>query len=177
MLFVGTHSLRKGIGDLFDAVRPLVGRGQCELWLVGNPAPDARRVLHRNADIFIEKGPQPRTSLAWYYSQGSILVLPSLEEGLAFVLPQAMAWGLPVIASTNTGAEDLIEDGVEGFIVPIRDPAMIRSRIEWMIDNPRRREEMGVAARQRVNGFRGWEAFARASREVYLKAMSPTAAR
>jgi len=177
VLFVGTHSLRKGIGDLFDAVRPLVGRGQCELWLVGNPAPDARRVLHRNADIFIEKGPQPRTSLAWYYSQGSILVLPSLEEGLAFVLPQAMACGLPVIASTNTGAEDLIEDGVEGFIVPIRDPAMIRSRIEWMIDNPRRREEMGVAARQRVNGFRGWEAFARASREVYLKAMSPTAAR
>ena len=177
VLFVGAHSLRKGIGDLFDAVRPLVTRGRCEVWLVGTPAPEARELLRRNADIFVEKGPQPRSSLAWYFSQGSVLVLPSVEEGLAFVLPQAMACGIPVIASTNTGAEDLVDDGVEGFIVPIREPGAIRARLEWMLDNAECRREMAAAARRRVAGVGGWTAFARASREVYRKLMAHMAVR
>jgi glycosyltransferase involved in cell wall biosynthesis len=172
VLFVGAYSLRKGIGDLFDAVRPLVERRRCELWLVGSPTPDGRVVVQRNADIIVDKGRHPRSSLAWYYSQGSVLVLPSLEEGLALVLIQAMACGIPVIASTNTGAEDLIDDGVEGFIVPIRDAEAIRMRIEWMMDNPLRRQEMAAAALRRVRGFGGWEGYARACRRVYGKLLA-----
>lgn len=177
VLFVGAHSLRKGVGDLFEAVRPLVRRGLCEVWLVGHPVPESRELLRRNADLYVEKGPQPRSSLAWYFSQGDVLVLPSIEEGLAFVLPQAMACGLPVIASTNTGAEDLVDDGVEGFIVPIRSPDAIRARLEWMLDNADQRREMAAAARRRVAGLGGWAAFARASREVYHKLVSGMAVR
>jgi len=140
--------------------------------MVGTATADGRRLLARNADIVVDKGPQPRASLAWYYSQGSVLVLPSIEEGLALVLAQAMACGLPVIASANTGAEDLLQDGVEGFIVPARDPAAIRTRLEWMLDNPGARDEMAVAARRRVQKLGGWTTFARASREVYARVMS-----
>jgi alpha-maltose-1-phosphate synthase len=169
-LFVGAYSLRKGIGDLFDAVRPLVTAGRCQLWLVGHTTADGRRLLARNADIAIDKGPQPRSSLGWYYSQGSVLVLPSIEEGMALVLAQAMACGVPVIASAHTGAEDLLQDGVEGFIVPARDPGAIRMRLEWMLDNPRERAAMGAAARRRVRDLGGWRTFARASHEVYARA-------
>ena len=177
MLFVGAGSLRKGIGDLFEAARPLVRSGRAELWMVGNATPDGRAVLERNRDIVIDRGPQPRARLAWYYSQASVLVLPSIEEGLALVLAQAMACGLPVIASTNTGAEDLLDDGVEGFIVPVRDPAAIRARLEWLLDNPARRAEMGAAALARVRRLGGWQTYARASRELYATVLTPAAVR
>jgi starch synthase len=177
VIFVGAHSVRKGVGDLFDAVRPLVTAGRCEVWLVGQPTADAQRILRANADIFVEHGPQPRARLAWYYSQASVLLLPSIEEGLALVLLQAMACGVPVIASTNTGVEDVVDDGVEGFVVPPRDPARIRERLEWMLDNPRRRQEMGAAARRRVADVEGWNGFARSCREVYRRVMSDTAVR
>jgi alpha-maltose-1-phosphate synthase len=176
-IFVGAYSLRKGIGDFFAAVRPFVTRRLCEAWLVGTPAPEARDVLARNADIARDQGVQPRARLAWYYSQASVLILPSIEEGLALVLAQAMACGVPVIASANTGADDLLEDGVEGFIVPARDPSAISRRLEWMLDNPHGRQRMAAAAQRRVRELGGWDAFARRSREVYRRVMSDTAVR
>ena len=96
-------------------------------------------------------------------------MLPSVEEGLALVLAQAMACGVPVIASENTGARDLIADGVEGFIVPPRAPEQIRERLQWMMDNPERRNEMAAAARARVADFGGWNEFTQASRAIYRR--------
>lgn len=168
VLFVGAFSIRKGIGDLFDAVRPLVQRGHCELWLVGSRTPDGAELLRRNSDIAIDKGVQPRASLAWFYSQASVLVLPSVEDGFGLVLAQAMACGIPVIASTNTGGEDLLRDGAEGFIVPAREPGALRERLQWMLDNPVRCREMAAAALERVKNLGGWASFARDSRDVYL---------
>jgi glycosyltransferase involved in cell wall biosynthesis len=168
VLFVGALSLRKGIGDLFDAVRPLVQHGRCELWLVGSRTSDGAELLRRNSDIAVDKGVQPRAALAWFYSQASVLVLPSVEDGFGLVLAQAMACGIPVIASTNTGGEDLLGDGVEGFIVPAREPGVLRERLQWMLDNPDRCREMAAAALQRVKNLGGWASFARDSREVYL---------
>jgi glycosyltransferase involved in cell wall biosynthesis len=177
VLFVGAYSLRKGLGDLLEAVRPLVQRGRCELWLVGTRTPDGAALLRRNADIVVDKGPQPRTGLAWFYSQASVLVLPSVEEGLALVQAQALACGVPVIGSTHSGAEDLIQDGVEGFVVPIRDPATIRARIEWLMDDPDRRQAMARAALARARSLHGWQEYARASREVYAKTLAAAATR
>ncbi len=167
VLFVGAQSIQKGIGYLFEAVRPLVRAGQVELWLVGTASPDARRILERNADLFTAHGPQPRARLYWYYSQASVLVLPSIQEGLALVQAQAMACGTPVVASTNTGAEDLFTSGVEGFIVPVRDPAAIRDRIQWMLDNPADRSRMAEAALARVSRLGGWSDYGRRCLEVY----------
>ena len=67
-------------------------------------------------------GSIPQPELAALMSRSHVLALPSIEEGLALVQAQAMACGCPVVCSTNTGGEDLFTDGVEGFIVPIRDP-------------------------------------------------------
>jgi glycosyltransferase involved in cell wall biosynthesis len=172
LLFVGTASLRKGIGDLFDAVRPLVKRDGVEVWLIGHHDPSARDLLSKNADIFVDKGAHPRGRLSWFYSQGSVLVLPSIEDGFGLVLAQAMACGIPVIASSNTGGEDLFADGQEGFIVPIRSPEAIREKICWMLDNPSKREEMGQAALQRVKIIGGWNAYGERCLAIYREVLN-----
>ena len=167
VLFVGTQSIRKGIGYLLDALRPLVQTRGVELWLIGHTAPEAKRILDRYADVFQQKGPQPRRNLSWFYSQGSVLVLPSIEEGLALVQAQAMACGVPVISTRNSGAEDLYTDGVEGLLVPARDPRAIRERILWLMDNPERRDEMAEAALSKVKTLGGWESYGMRCLEVY----------
>ena len=160
VIFAGGQSVRKGIGYLLEAVRPLVERKLIEVWFIGSVVDDARHILDRYAGLFTHKGVQPRSNLAWFYSQGSVLVLPSVEDGFGMVQAQAMACGVPVIASSNTGAKDLFSDGVEGFIVPARSASAIQKRIEWMLDNPIRHREMSEAALRRVRTLGGWGDYA-----------------
>ena len=167
VLFVGSASVRKGIGYLFEAVRPLVLAGRAELWLVGAVSTEARALVARHGDIVTPKGFVPPDQLAATFSQGSVLVLPSIEEGLARVQAQAMACGLPVIATPNTGAEDLFDDGREGFVVPIRDSRAIRERLEWMLASPDARRAMGEAAQRRVAASSGWGAYGDAVERLY----------
>jgi len=167
VIFVGSFSIRKGIGYLFEAMRPLVKKGLVDLWLVGGPSPEAKEILAQNADIFINKGFHPRRELKWFYSQADVLVLPSVEEGLSLVQAQAMACGLPIIATENTGARDLFTDGVEGFIVPIRDPVAIKEKVEWMLNHPKERKEMGRNAVQLVKGLHGWTDYAKKVLNMY----------
>jgi len=78
-----------------------------------------------------------------------------------------MACGVPVIATTNTGAEDLFTDGVEGFIVPIRDVAALRERIEILMDDESRRKAMADAALRRVQALGGWNEYGERALELY----------
>lgn len=166
-IFVGAQSIRSGIGYLLDAVRPLVQSGTLELWLVGPAASDARTILARNRDLFLRHGVQPASRLPWYLSQASVLILPSIESGLVLVQAQAMACGTPVIATENTGAEDLFTDGVEGFLVPPRDPAAIRERVEFLMDAPVRFGEMRLRAIDRAHSLGGWWRYGEMCRGVY----------
>jgi len=126
-----------------------------------------QRLLEQFRGTFEYKGVSPRKELWRLYSQASVLVLASVEEGLALVQAQAMACGLPVIATANTGAEDLFTDGVEGFIVPARSPEAIREKLEWMIDNRILREQMAAAALERVKSLGGWDRYGTCVESVY----------
>jgi len=103
-------------------------------------------------------------------SSSHVMVLPSVEEGLALVQAQAMACGCPLISSTNTGGEDLFTDGVEGFVVPIRSPEAIAARLQQLADDPALRQRMSEAALARVRQIGGWhqygEAWAKLLREL-----------
>jgi glycosyltransferase involved in cell wall biosynthesis len=158
VLFVGAISLRKGVAYLLEAANSS-GIPGLEVWLVGPIERAMRPILAKYEGIFRHFGPIPRARLADYYSQASVLVLPSVEEGLALVQAQAMACGVPVIATANTGAEDLFTDGVEGFIVPIRDAAAIRSRLLRLYENPDERDRMASAALARAKSLGGWDQY------------------
>jgi len=176
VLFVGNVSLQKGIGYLLEAVKALRIPG-LEVWVIGEIDPSARAVLAKYDGLFRYLGVLPRARLHEYYSQGSVLVLPSVQEGLALVQAQAMACGLPVIATTNTGAEDLFTDGVEGFIVPIRDAAAIREKIEMLYADPALRERMASAALERVRSLGGWNSYGEKMAACYAAALRTRADR
>lgn len=70
------------------------------------------------------------------------------------VQAQAMACALPVICTTNTGGEDVIEDGVEGFVIPIRSVEKIKEKISWLYSNRDACKKMGINARAKIiNGY------------------------
>jgi glycosyltransferase involved in cell wall biosynthesis len=159
VLFVGQVSLRKGIPYLLQAFAGL-RHPRKRLRIVGSVQPDFRAILANLPQNQVEfTGPQPQAKVAHYMSSSHVMVLPSIEEGLALVQGQAMACGCPVLASTNTGSEDLFTDGVEGFIVPIRDADALRERLQQLADDPALRHRMSEAALLRVQHLGGWSQY------------------
>ena len=156
VLFAGAPGLRKGVPYLLQAFAALQ-HPRKTLRIAGYVQEDIRRVLEKLPRENVEfLGPIPQAKLVEWMSRSDVLVLPSIEEGLALVQAEAMACGCPVIASTNSGAEDLFDDGVEGFIVPIRDAAAIAERLQLLADDPILRLGMRSAALQRVHSIGGW---------------------
>jgi glycosyltransferase involved in cell wall biosynthesis len=92
-------------------------------------------------------------------SSSHVLVLPSIDEGLALLQGELMACGCPVLATANTGAEDLFTEGVEGFIVPIRDPDALLERLQQLADDPALQQRMSQAALLRVQNLGGWRQY------------------
>jgi len=161
VLFAGNASFRKGIPYLLEAFEKFK-HPKKTLTIVGSVAPEIDRYLQGKALDHVEfAGNQPQARLKELMSRSHVLVLPSIEEGLAMVQGEAMACGCPVIASENTGAEDLFDDGQEGFIVPIRDPEAITDRLERLAQDPARREAMSAQALERVAHIGGWDTYGR----------------
>lgn len=173
VLYVGTIDLRKGVGYLLAAAEALARLPGFELWLIGPVAREARGVLAKHEGRFRHVGRVPQGELARRYSQGSVFVLPSVEDGFGMVMSQAMACGLPVVATTHTGARDLFDDGVEGFIVPPRSPEAIAEKILLLHREPERLRGMSAAAEARARALAGWGGYAcgvmRAYRELVGK--------
>jgi starch synthase len=159
VLFAGAGSLRKGFPYLLQAFAAL-RHPHKRLRVAGIIQPDLREVLSRLPQDSVDYlGTVPPARLAELMSTSHALVLPSIEEGLALVQAQALACGCPVICSTNTGGEDLFSDGIEGFIVPIRDPQAITARLQQLADDPLLQQQMRAAAIARVQQIGGWTAY------------------
>jgi starch synthase len=156
VLFAGTVSLRKGIPYLIEAFQKLK-HPRKRLRLAGPIEPQAKVVLERldlnNVELL---GAMPQTKLAECMSSSHVMVLPSIEDGFGLVQAQAMACGCPVISSLHTGGEDLFQDGVEGFLVPIRSPEAIHGRLAALAADPGLQQRMSAAAQARVQSLGGW---------------------
>ncbi len=147
-LFVGRVGARKGVHYLLQAWRSL-HLPQAELLMIGcNEFPPDWFSQYLDHICYLPS--LPHASLNQYYSRASVLVLPSLVEGMPLVLLEAMACGIPIITTRNAAGLDLITDGIEGFIIPIRDVDALRARLEWCYQHPEQLAEMGRAARSRA---------------------------
>jgi len=100
--------------------------------------------------------PIPQVKLRDRYHQASVFVLASLADGFGMVVPEAMACGLPVIVTENVGAADLIQDGVNGFIVPVQSPEKIAEKLIFLKENPGMASQMGINARATVERGYSW---------------------
>jgi glycosyltransferase involved in cell wall biosynthesis len=115
-------------------------------------------------------GPIPRTEVREEFLRADVFVLPTLAEGSAIAHIEALACGVPVVTTPNCGT--LIRDGVEGFLVPIRDAESLADRIEKIVTNRQLREEMGARARELALREHTWERY----EERLMLALAPAAA-
>lgn len=170
VLFVGNASIRKGIPYLLQAFSQLQHPGK-RLTIVGTIQAELASKLNQAAreQNIVLTGHIPQPQLKQIISRSHVMVLPSVEEGLALVQAQAMACGCPVISTTNTGAEDLFTDRVEGFIVPIRDPSAIAQRMQLLADSPDLRQQMSIASLARVKKMGGWASYGEAMFNLFSK--------
>ncbi len=162
VLFAGQVSLRKGIPYLLEAFASLK-HPRKHLTVVGSIQDDIRNLLKTLSTEHVTfTGSIPQTELAEKMSASHLLVLPSVEEGLALVQGQAMACGCPVLTTVATGAEDLFTDGVEGFIVPDRDVDALTARLQQIADDPALQQRLSEAALRRVQHLGGWDTYGEA---------------
>jgi glycosyltransferase involved in cell wall biosynthesis len=130
VLNVGTFAFRKGVWDTATVIRTL-GTERFEYRFVGPVAAEASRLaaeLHGQA-TFVPKQPQSRlpSSYAW----GDVFMLPTIEDGYAIVLAQAAAAGLPLLTTPNGAGWDLVRDGENGWVLPVRCPQGFIERLDW----------------------------------------------
>lgn len=161
VLFVGGVNIRKGVPYLLHAFAKLTHRAK-RLTIVGACEPQMLAWLRSSGlpmDRVTLTGAVPQPRLKDIMSRSHVMVLPSVEEGLALVQAQALACGCPVIGTHHSGGEDLFVDGEEGFIVPIRDVDALTARMQALADDPDRREMMSAAALRRVRSLGGWSLY------------------
>lgn len=154
-LFVGQVNYRKGITYLLDVISEM--EDTAELTVVGAYNPD---------DWFVKKYKEATnihfTSLVTFdkmqkiYEQSDVFVIPSFAEGMAQVGIEAMACGLPIICTFNSGVSDLVEEGKSGFIIPCGDKEALKSRMIWFLENKPKIHEMGTYARDKARLY-SWE--------------------
>jgi len=158
VLFAGSLTQRKGLGDLLDAMR-LLNRNDVELVILGSPQAPMEFYRQEWAD-FIYESPRAHGEVLKLMRSCDVFCLPSIVEGRALVMQEAMSQGLPIIITANTGGEDLIEEGSTGFLVPIRRPDKIAEKIVWFADNRALLPEMSRAAQCKAAQLT-WEAYGR----------------
>jgi glycosyltransferase involved in cell wall biosynthesis len=160
VIFGGGICFRKGVHYLLQAFSEL-NLPNSELLLLGSVSEEMTPFLEKYKGHYKQMSYRPILELHKWYSQGSVFVMPSLEEGLAMVQPQAMACGLPIITTTNSGAEDIVRDGKDGFIIPIRDVEKLKEKILFMYNNPEICKQMGQSAKERVSSGFTWDDYGR----------------
>jgi glycosyltransferase involved in cell wall biosynthesis len=160
IIYCGNISPRKGVHYLLQAFSEL-NLDRAELWLIGSaPTPSFGRLLARHQSGNVRfLGTFPYDELRQVYAQGSVFVLPSLADGFGMVVPQAMACGLPVIVTENVGAADIVADGVDGYVVPIRDVAALKDKIRYLYENPAARQRMSDAAIKKAGRHLSWDVY------------------
>lgn len=155
LLFVGRVDVTKKALFAAQAARSLIDAGhELRFLAVGEGAqqPAIARLLGHDA---VMPGHVPQDDLAWVYASADVFVFPSESEAAGNVVLEARASGLPVVIADHPGtAQFVLQPGTDGFVLPTSDPALWHQTIEALLEDPARRREIGMSARQIVE--RNW---------------------
>ena len=174
IVVANTRDRKKGICYLLEAL-PLL-KGGVKLTIVDRGAPENEYAPRLVKEYGLEEmvtftGYLSADDLARRYSAAEIAVTPSTYEGFGFPAAEAMACGIPVVA-TNAGAlPEIVKDGQTGILVPPRDPYALASAIKLLLSDEPLRRRMGEAGRERVKRCFTWEQAAKATLEVYQEVL------
>jgi glycosyltransferase involved in cell wall biosynthesis len=154
---VTTGSLiwRKGYEYALLAVRRLVDKGTPVRFDIIGDGPERQRILYTIHDLGLERqvhlyGPLAPDEVRDQLQQADVFLLSSLSEGISNAVLEAMACGLPIVTTDCGGMNEVVTDGVEGFLVTARDPKAMAQALWTLWENPALRKQMGQAGRQRI---------------------------
>ena len=156
VLFAGSMTQRKGLADLFSAIK-MLDSNLFEFNVLGTPLVDIQ-FYRSHLTEFIYHSPRAHSKVLELMQSCDVFVFPSIVEGRALVQQEAMSCGLPIIVTRNAGAEDLVEDGKAGFLVPIRNPNAIAEKLELLSKNRNLLAEMGRTAKSKAQSLT-WESY------------------
>lgn len=150
LLFVGQVNYRKGIHHLLKVVSEFA-QDKIELFLAGAYNPDAPFYnLYKNRTNIHFLGFVTRDALAALYQECDVFVFPTLGEGYAMVVLEALSCGMPCIVSDLAGGNEAILEGKNGFEFHAGDDEALKSKIQWFIDNPGELPRMSLESRKSV---------------------------
>jgi len=143
----------KGICDFIDAVKPILSRVPTARFIVAGDGPERDNLIRKVesqglADVVKFRGWLPNG--LDLFEEVDVFVLPSYEEGLPWVVLEAMACRRPTVASAVGGVPEIITDGLTGLLVEPRDPKMIASAVIRMVHNPEWALQIGEQGRNEV---------------------------
>lgn len=155
IITVGSLVWVKGTTHALEAVRQLVAEGIRLRFSIVGDGPERQRVLYTIDDLGLGEhvrllGRLPPIAVRDALREADIFVLPSLSEGFSNAAVEAMACELPVVMTNCGGVIEGVTDGVEGLVVPVRDPAALALAISKLARDPELRLRMGRAGRTRV---------------------------
>lgn len=148
--YIGRVSQSKGISYLLDAYRRVRGPGT-ELHVTGTWQADAETFGARQPDIVV-RNQVSRSELLTVLSASSVVVVPSLFEGMGLIVAESMASGLPVVV-TDRGCSQIVTDGRDGFVVRAGDPEAIAEKLLALKNDETLRERMGRSARETARRY------------------------
>ncbi len=154
VLFAGTAIIRKGIHTLALAAKLLEGR--CRFVVAGRVSTKVRN--HPDASALSFLGHLGPNEMADEFARADVFAFPSLAEGSAGVTGEALGAGLPVVTTLEAGA--IVRDGIDGHIIPARDPQRLAEAIASIVEDREMRSQMSRAARERAQDY-DWDRFAR----------------
>lgn len=151
LLFVGNISVRKGCHYLLEAIKQL-NHPNIKLTMIGRM--EDKYFIDKYENYFKWVPPIPYNQLHSYYNKADVFVFPSLFEGSALVIYEALASSLPVITTENSGS--IVRDGKDGFIIPIRNIEAVKEKILLLYNNEYLRKKIAVNARKQAEKY-DWE--------------------
>lgn len=146
----------KGVGEYLEAARQVKEKyPQAKFYLLGKYETAMQDALDREyVEAFIRDGVIQRfdetSDVRPYYAMCSVYVLPSYREGTPRTVLEAMAMGRPIITTDTQGCRETVKDGVNGFLVPIKDSQAVAEKMAWFIEHPDQIAEMGRESRRYV---------------------------
>jgi glycosyltransferase involved in cell wall biosynthesis len=156
ILFVGSMGQRKGLGDLFEAMKILAGK-DVELVVMGSLL-DSMDFYRSEFKNFRYEPGRSHNQVLELMRSCDVFCLPSIVEGRALVMQEAMSQQLPIIITPNTGGADLVIEGQTGFLVPVKSPEKIAEKINWFLDNKGQIPLMGKMAQEHASKYT-WEQY------------------
>lgn len=189
ILFVGRIEPLKGIETLLRAIALMLQTeeiSECNYYLAiigGEPdgnADDMNSEMTRLQklsrelgihDTVIFLGKQSQETLPYYYSAAQVVVVPSLYESFGMVALEAMACGVPVIASQVGGLPYLVQDGKTGYVIPDGNPEILKQRLMQLIEAPALRDEMCGQAVEYARSY-DWSLIAKKVADLYVTVLA-----